>query len=172
MTAMPRGSTAVSEHDAETLLAASKVISAAVAHSLAGVEEQVSVPGLRVLVLVHAAGTMNISAVADALGVNASSASRTCDRLVGAGLLDRRDAVQDRRHVALTLTRRGTAFVNDVMDERRRILVSVVETMQPDARAALLTGLSGFVEAARAMSEHPSLGGSDGTEGHLLRWVV
>jgi DNA-binding MarR family transcriptional regulator len=155
--------------DATALLEASKVFAAAVAHSLAGVEDQVSVPGLRVLVMLRAVGTMNVSAVADALGVNASSASRTCDRLVVAGLLDRRDAADDRRQVALTLTTRGTRFVDDVMAERRRALVSVASTMRPADRQALVSGLAAFVAAAASMNDRASLDGSDGP---LLRWVV
>lgn len=155
--------------DTQTLLAASKVISAAVAHSLAAVEEQVSVPGLRVLVMVHARGSLNLSAVAEGLDVNASNASRTCERLVAAGLLDRRDAQHDRRQVSLTLTRRGTRFVNDVIAERLEILTRIVDAMPDDERANLMTGLDAFVAAAESLGDHASL---DDHTGRLLRWVV
>src|SRR5689334_24560326 len=93
----------ISRPDTEVLLDASKVMAAAIAHSLAAGDQRVSVPGMRVLVMVQAHGALNMSAVAEGLGVNASTASRTCDRLVTAGLLDRRDDVEDRRHVSLTL---------------------------------------------------------------------
>ena len=159
----------IADDDLETLLQASKVISAAVAHSLAGVEDRVSVPGLRVLVMVRTSGKLNLSAVAEALGVNSSSASRTCDRLVNAGLLDRRDAANDRRKVALTLTARGTRFVDGVMDERRAILSRIVEAMPPRPRAALLTGLAGFVESAESLADAGRL---DDSTGPLLRWIV
>src|SRR5262245_27084738 len=155
--------------DQQTLLAASKVISAAVAHSLAAVEDRVSVPGLRVLVMVRANGSLNLSAVAESLGVNASSASRTCDRLVGAGLLNRRDAPHDRRHVELTLTRRGTRFVDDVMAERLVILTKVVDAMPADERETLIRSLDAFVAAAESLTDHPGL---DDEIGALLRWVV
>ncbi len=155
--------------DDDTLLKASKVISAAVAHSLARVEDQVSVPGLRVLVMVHDQGTMNLTSVAEGLGVNASSASRTCDRLVLAKLLDRRDNASDRRHVSLTLTPRGRRFVEDVMTERQAVLNSVVDAMAPAARKSLMAGLKAFVKAAESKSSSPDL--ADG-RGLLLRWVV
>jgi DNA-binding MarR family transcriptional regulator len=155
--------------DAETLLDASKVISAVVAHSLASVEEKVSVPGLRVLVMVRSHGPLNMSAVAQALGVNASSASRTCERLVTAGLLDRRDAANDRRRVSLTLTPKGRRFVDGVMEERRAVLLQVVEAMPPRAQRSLLAGLKAFVAAAAALGDQPHL---DDSTGPLLRWIV
>ena len=49
----------------------------------------VSVPQMRVLVLLWTGEPLNLSAVAEGLGVNASNASRTCDRLVAAGLVER-----------------------------------------------------------------------------------
>ncbi|MFY9916023.1 MAG: MarR family transcriptional regulator [Nocardioidaceae bacterium] len=165
----PAKSDAPPVRDDDTLLQASKVISAAVAHSLAAVDEQVSVPGLRVLVMLHDQGAMNLTGVAEGLGVNASSASRTCDRLVLAKLLDRRDAASDRRHVALTLTPRGRRFVEDVLAERQAVLASVVDAMPPAAQKSLMAGLKAFVSAAESKSDNPDLADSTGL---LLRWVV
>jgi DNA-binding MarR family transcriptional regulator len=156
-------------HDSEVLMQASKVIAAAIAHSLAAVDEQVSVPGMRVLVMVRAHGSLNMSAVADGLGVNASTASRTCDRLVNAGLLDRRNDASDRRHVSLTLTARGRRFVQAMLEERRTVLVGVVEAMPPRAQKTLMVGLEAFVKAASSLADHPHLDDSTGT---LLRWIV
>ena len=59
---------------------------------------------LRVLALLEDEGPMNLSAVAQALAVGPSNASRTCDRLVRGGLLDRREDPDDRRNVVLTVT--------------------------------------------------------------------
>lgn len=164
-----RSQEVVSDVDTETLLAASKVISAAVAHSLAAVEDQVSVPGLRVLVMIQARGPLNLSAVAEALGVNASSASRTCDRLVSAGLLDRRESPRDRRQVSLTLTPRGQQFVDDVMGERLAILSEVIAAMPDQDRRELMRSLDAFVNAATWLTDHPGL---DDSTGRLLRWVI
>jgi DNA-binding MarR family transcriptional regulator len=62
---------------------------------------------LRVLALLEDAGPMNLSAVAQGLAVDPSSASRTCDRLVRRGLVDRREDPGDRRNVVLTVTVAG-----------------------------------------------------------------
>ncbi|HKV22888.1 MAG TPA: MarR family transcriptional regulator [Mycobacterium sp.] len=50
---------------------------------------------------------MNLAAVADDLNVNPSNASRTCDKLIRAGLLDRDVSELDRRHIDLSLTAAG-----------------------------------------------------------------
>ena len=153
----------------EILMQASKVISAAVAHSLALADETVSAPGLRVMVMLDAAGTLNLSAVADGLGVNASTASRACDRLVVDGLVDRREQAEDRRQVALSLTERGAEFLNRVMQERQAALMRVVDAMGVDERAALLEGLAGFVAAATAISDGA---GSVHGQAEIIRWLV
>jgi DNA-binding MarR family transcriptional regulator len=155
--------------ESDVLLQASKVFSAAVAHSLAMVDDEVSAPGLRVLVMLEAAGAMNLSAVAEGLGVNASTASRTCDRLVVDGLVDRREQPGDRRQISLSLTSRGAAFVNSVMQERLVVLARVVDSMPRDARQCLVDGLSGFVAAASRLGD--GAGSPDG-HGALIRWLI
>ena len=163
-----RGATAT-EAEAAILTDASKVISAAVAHSLARAGDSVSASGLRVLVMLDAAGSMNLSSVAERLGVNASTASRTCERLVIEGLIDRRDDATDRRHVALTLTTRGRRFVRNVMAERRAVLVRVLEAMPEDSRHDLIRGLEGFVAAAARLADNRQT--VDG-ESAMLRWLI
>jgi DNA-binding MarR family transcriptional regulator len=153
----------------EALMAATKVITAAVAHSLAAVDAHVSLTQLRVLVMIGANGPMNLSSVADGLGVNASNASRTCDQLVGLGLVDRREDSRDRRHLVLSMTTSGDDLVEKVMRHRRSVLQQVVDGMPPDDRRQLTTALTCFVDAAARLSE---TGDIDDGEGHLLRWLT
>ena len=162
MSHVPKGHGA--DQDAEVLMAASKVISAAVAHSLAAAGDTVSAPGLRVLVMLESAGSLNLSAVADRLGVNASTASRTCDRLVVGGLVDRQESAEDRRQVALSLTASGARFLERVMAERKAALMRVVESMPSGARAALAAGLGEFVAAIPAPLGVGKVLLADGTE--------
>lgn len=153
----------------EALMEATRVITAAVAHSLAAVDSQVSLPQLRVMVMVRTRGPLNLSAVADGLGVNPSNASRTCDRLVQAGLLDRREAQGDRRHLALTLTAAGDELVDTVLRHRRHVLAQVVDHMDEAHRGTLQTALTSFTAAAREAAELGHLADGDG---ELLRWVT
>jgi len=153
----------------DALMRASKVIAAAIAHSLAVADSRVTLPQLRVLVMIEDRGRLNLSAVAQALGVNASNASRTCDRLVNHGLLNREEDPQDRRNVVLTVTRDGARVVSSMMTQRRTILEQVVSRMSVEDQRALTDGMDAFVEAAEQMSEDGVLL-SDG-DGHLMRWL-
>lgn len=83
---------------------ASRALVGIAAASIAEVDNFVTVPQLRVLVFIDTRGPQNLAAVAAALEVNPSNASRTCDRLIKSRLLHRREAPDDRRHVTLTLT--------------------------------------------------------------------
>jgi DNA-binding MarR family transcriptional regulator len=132
----------------ETLLNAARIFTAITAESVAQVGEGVTVPQLRVLVLASQPGHLNATAVAAALDVHLSSASRICDRLVQAGLLDRRDLPEDRRHVELTLTPAGQRLLATVNDHRRDVFTRILRRMAAADRAALTQALSEFVTAA------------------------
>jgi DNA-binding MarR family transcriptional regulator len=112
-----------------SLMELSKLVTAVVAHSLAVIESSVTVPQLRVLVLVGARGPVNVAAVAAALGVSPSNASRTCERPVSDRLLDRQEATTDRRNVELTLTRDGENLVESLLKSRQLFFDAVVSEM-------------------------------------------
>lgn len=134
-------------------MAAARVLVSVVAQSVARVEDQVSLPQFRVLVMVATKGPLNLSAVAESLGVHPSNATRTVDRLVTAGLLDRRDAPADRRQVSLTLTERGEQLVESVFAQRRAAIRQVLAKMPANRRQQLPPSLECFAEAAGEMPE-------------------
>lgn len=136
--------------DITPLMLASRAVAAAMVRSLETVDGSVSVTQMRVLVLLWTGEPLNLSAVADGLGVNASNASRTCDRLVSAGLVDRGELTADRRHRVLTLTRQGRTFVERLMDRREQELADIVNRMSDADRDALMAALKPFNEAAAA----------------------
>ena len=78
-----------SAEQTDAVLRASRALVGIAATSLTAVEDVVTVPQWRVLVLIFTRGPMNLASVAAELDVNPSNASRTCDRLTKAGLLDR-----------------------------------------------------------------------------------
>lgn len=132
----------------DDVLRASRAIVGIVAASLAGVEEVVTVPQLRVLVMVHTRGPLNLAAVAAGLAVNPSNASRTCDRLIQAGLLDRRESPVDRRNITLTLTPAGKRLVDKLTKRRRGEIQRVLRTMSPAERSAVGAAMAAFASAA------------------------
>ena len=134
--------------DIGQLMLASRAVLAAAVRALESVDRSVTVPQMRVLVLLWSGEPLNLSAVTEGLGVNASNASRTCDRLVNAGLVHRGEGTIDRRQVSLTLTSRGREFVERLMARRERELATIVARMSEADRRRLMKALAPFNEAA------------------------
>lgn len=152
-------------------MATSRIITAAVVRSLGSMDPTLSVPQVRVLVLLSSTPEMNLSGLAERVGVNPSNASRTCDRLVGAGLVTRRDNPEDRRHVTLALSAEGDRVVRDLMGRREQLLSQVVSEMTPSQRTQLMSALEAFNEAAQGVS---SIFGDthDAHSVELLPWLT
>ena len=130
----------------EALMATSRLLTGVIARTLSDIEVSVTVPQLRVLVMLHLNAPLNLGAIADGLGVNPSNASRTCDRLVSAGLISRADDARDRRQVSLTLTAEGERLVTSLMRRRRELLDEVVGRLSPEDQRGLAQALTGLLE--------------------------
>jgi DNA-binding MarR family transcriptional regulator len=91
---------------------------------------------------------MNLASVAAELDVNPSNASRTCDRLTRAGLLNRRESEFDRRNIKLTLTAAGRRLVQKVTKQRRTAIEKVLQQMAVTDRDRLAAALATFAQAA------------------------
>jgi DNA-binding MarR family transcriptional regulator len=139
---------AVDELHVDAVMDAARLLVAVAAASVLEVEERASLPQLRVLTLMEARGSLTLGAVAAALGVHPSNATRMCDRLVAAGLVDRQDDPDDRRQLRLTLTADGAELVARVMSHRRAAVRRALTQMPPSERAELAASLGAFAEAA------------------------
>jgi len=127
---------------------AARVLLAVVAQSVAEVEDIVTSPQLRVLVLISSRGPQNPGAIAADLKVHPSNATRTCERLVNAGLIERSEDQRDRRYLQLTLSPRGEELVAQVMEHRRAAIAEVVRRLPAGTRKNLAEALNAFAEAA------------------------
>src|SRR5690349_2435984 len=119
-------------------MSAARVLVAVTARSVAAVEDLVTLSQLRVLVMVASRTAPNLGAVATGLGVHPSNATRAVDRLVTAGLLNRRDDPTDRRNLVLGLTHDGRELVEQVMDQRREAIATILERMPTGRRRSLV----------------------------------
>ena len=131
----------------ERVVRGTRAFGAMIAGSLASVDPPITMPQWRVLVLAESE-PQNVKSVAEDLGVHPSNATRLCDRLVRAGLLDRRPLENDRRQVVLTLTARGRNIVDRVFAHRRRTVREVLATMPEEQRASIAEAIDAFVSAA------------------------
>ncbi|MFE6331968.1 MarR family winged helix-turn-helix transcriptional regulator [Streptomyces sp. NPDC057806] len=161
---------AMDDVDAVTraVLTASRLLVAVSARSLAEVEERVTLPQFRMLVVLSTRGATKLVALADLLQVAPSTAMRMVDRLIAAGLADRQANPDNRRETLLRLTEEGRRTVADVTARRRAEIATIVERLAPAQRMALIEALTAFNEAGG----EPPAPAADDTVPHPLGWAV
>lgn len=132
------------------VLTASRLLVALSARSLTEVEERVTLPQFRMLVVLHTRGATKLVVLADLLQVAPSTAMRMVDRLITAGLADRHLNPDNRRETLLQLTAEGRRTVEDVTARRRTEIAAIVERLRPVQRLALMEALAAFNEAGES----------------------
>lgn len=131
------------------LLTASRVLVAISARSLAQVEETLTVPQFRMLVVLEAGGPTNLSKLAEQLAVNPSTAMRMVDRLTASAMVERAADPADRRVVKIAATAEGLRVVRQVTERRRAEIARIVSAMPAEHRQALVEALQSFADAAQ-----------------------
>nr|WP_042186775.1 MarR family transcriptional regulator [Kibdelosporangium sp. MJ126-NF4]CEL17547.1 Transcriptional regulator, MarR family [Kibdelosporangium sp. MJ126-NF4]CTQ91227.1 Transcriptional regulator, MarR family [Kibdelosporangium sp. MJ126-NF4] len=131
----------------DAVLAASRLLVAVSARSIAAVDDTITIPQFRLLVVLDSEGPQKLTSVAQALGVNPSTATRMVERLVGAGLIDRQPNPASRRELVVGLTRRGRTVVSNVTRRRRAQIEQIVGQMSPTSQRGLVRALSAFAAA-------------------------
>ncbi|MFE9649157.1 MarR family winged helix-turn-helix transcriptional regulator [Streptomyces sp. NPDC006365] len=161
---------AMDDVDAVTraVLTASRLLVAVSARSLAEVEERVTLPQFRMLVVLSTRGATKLVMLADLLQVAPSTAMRMVDRLIATGLADRQANPANRRETLLRLTEEGRRTVEDVTARRRAEIASIVARLTPTQRLALIEALAAFNEAGG----EPLARALDDAEPHPLGWAV
>jgi DNA-binding MarR family transcriptional regulator len=143
-----RGAKAETAEQVDAIMLALQALVGIAAQSVVEVEDRVTLPQLRVLVLIASRGTMNLNALAEAMGIHASNASRSCDRLVAAGLLRRTESPLDRRNLVLELTEEGLALTDVLVEHRREAIEVVLDRVPESRRRALVNAMRSFGQAA------------------------
>lgn len=140
---------APSDVDAMTdaVLSASRLLVAVSARSIAAVDEAITIPQFRLLVVLDTQGPLKLTTLAEHLAVNPSTATRMVDRLVAAGLVSRAANPASRRELVVTLTQDGAAVVEAVTRRRRAEITRIVSHMPVTARRGLVRALTAFTEA-------------------------
>lgn len=138
------------DHDEliDAVLAASRALVAVAARSLADLAEDVTLAQYRVLIELASHGPQRLADLASALGVDRSTATRMCERLVRKRLVQRRRVSSDRRTVRVSLTPAGRELVVEVTLRRRAEIAQIVGRMPSEDRRAALAALRTFADAA------------------------
>jgi DNA-binding MarR family transcriptional regulator len=145
----------------DAVLTASRLLVAVSARSIGAVDESITIPQFRLLVVLDGRGPLKLTTLAEHQGVNPSTVTRMVDRLVAAELVSREANPASRRELAVSLTDAGAAVVREVMRRRRTEITSIVSRMAPSARRGLVRALNAFTAAG----DEPVGGQGD------VRWV-
>jgi DNA-binding MarR family transcriptional regulator len=124
-----------------------------------GTSNRVSGAQLRAVMVVEQADGINLRRLATRLDMLLSSASRLCDRLVAAGMLEREPGRFDRREISLHLTPEARRLLAELRADRQAQLAAVLAGMTPEGRDALLGGMREFDEVARRQQADTTLAG-------------
>ncbi len=136
------------EEITSALLLASRALVAIAARSLDDLEDQVTLEQHRALVVLTTRGPQNLTALAGAVGVTASTGNRLVNRLIDLKLVQRTRSSDSGREVVVALTRQGRRTVTKVMERRRREIAQVVDALSPDQRRGIVDSLNAFAEAS------------------------
>jgi DNA-binding MarR family transcriptional regulator len=124
----------------EVLLAAARLV---VGISVRAADQigETSLVQLRALTVLDDLGGANLMQLADGMGVTVSTASRLVDRLIAAGLVDRRPSEATRREISVTLTPHGRAVLRRYDDLRVDALTDRLDQLDPPHRTAAVEAL-------------------------------
>jgi DNA-binding MarR family transcriptional regulator len=101
------------------------------------------------LMRLHHEGTCGVSSIGEHLGITPAAASQMVDRLVQQGLLDRSEAVIDRRARRLALSDKGRALVESGIEARRGWLEDLTASLSEEQQVRVFDVLQLLVQAAR-----------------------
>lgn len=132
----------------ESLLTASRALVAVAARSLASVDDDVTLPQYRALVVLAAGGPQHVGQLAEELRIHPSTATRLCDRLVAKRLVKRAVSTESRRETSITLTAGGRRIVDRVTALRRSEIERIVGRIPASLRGSTVTALTAFADAA------------------------
>lgn len=132
----------------QALVLASRAFVGLAARSLAAVDDDVTLPQFRALVVLVVRGPRRSTDIADDLQVNPSTATRMLDRLTRKGLVRRTRSAGDRRTVQVRATPAGHQIVRQVMNRRQADLQRIVDATSILRRPEVVTALTAFAEAA------------------------
>ena len=127
--------------------------------SVDAVAPGVSLPQMRLMFALSDSGPTPSSTLARRVGVSPSSVTRMVDRLVRAGLVDRRENPGNRSMVTLTLTDAGGQLVCRVLAWRHAEWERLLSTLDPDDRRVAARVLGAIHEAVADLPASVQRGG-------------
>ena len=105
-----------------------------------------SISQVRLLHLLNAAGGQSVGDLATRLGISAATASRACDGLSRAGLVERREDADDRRVKRVHATDTGVAYVESFAAAKLDAVREMLKSLDADQQQRLYEALAPLAE--------------------------
>ncbi|MET4703125.1 MarR family transcriptional regulator [Frigoribacterium sp. UYMn621] len=132
----------------EAILTSSRALLGVVARSVSPALEFVTLPQFRVLVVLTSSGPLRMGSLAERMGANSSTFSRSIDRMVTGGWVERGPSPDSRREVLIRATESGRALVDEVTARRRHAVSDIISTMSVEDQQSVVSALEIFADAA------------------------
>ncbi|HEX3539098.1 MAG TPA: MarR family transcriptional regulator [Acidimicrobiales bacterium] len=146
----------------EPILEGIRALVGVAGRSMAAITNDVSLPQYRILVVIGRHGPQTMSVLAERLGLDPSTLTRSCDRLVEKKLIRRTTDENDRRIVVVDLTARSRRLIDQVTRRRIAEIDRILGRMTPAARRRLAVALGELAAAAEGFADAAwTLGWSD-----------
>jgi DNA-binding MarR family transcriptional regulator len=141
---------AVSNEDsaADATLLVSRALLGVVARSVSSALELVTLPQFRVLVVLSGAGPTRMGALAARFHTNQSTFSRSMEKIVTGGWVERTASPDNRREVLIALTPAGRELVDEVTRRRHEEITAILDRLTPSEQSSVKSALELFAIAA------------------------
>ncbi|NIH88311.1 MarR family transcriptional regulator [Amycolatopsis granulosa] len=143
--------------EAETVLGALQVMVGIADASVERVIGELTLTQFRALRIVVEQTPITLSRVAEQVGVNPSSMTRACDRLVAEDLLRKAPNPLNKRETLLAPTAHGRQIVQRVHTDRLGALTAVLDRLDPAERAGVVRAMERFATAAEFLRDANNL---------------
>ena len=131
----------------DALLEASRALVAVAARSMADVADRLTLAEFRALVVLHRAGPLPVTLLAERVGVHQSTATRIAARLGRRELVASEKSPEDRRLTVVRLTPAGRSLVEGVIARRRADIAEVVRRLPKGRVVEAHAALQAFADA-------------------------
>jgi DNA-binding MarR family transcriptional regulator len=152
---MAGGGVTVDDED-DVLLSALRLAMGISVHAADEVDSDVSAVQLRALTVLSGMPGSKLGRLAESMDVALSTASRLVERLVSAGLVDRRTSQVNRREVTLQLTEHGSRTLSRYDALRLEGIRRVLDQLPADERDVVLAGLRTLTHVGATAVAAPS----------------
>jgi DNA-binding MarR family transcriptional regulator len=152
---MAGGGVTVDDED-DVLLSALRLAMGISVHAADEVDSDVSAVQLRALTVLSGMPGSKLGRLAESMDVALSTASRLVERLVSAGLVDRRTSQVNRREVTLKLTEHGSRTLSRYDALRLEGIRRVLDQLPADERDLVLAGLRTLTRVGATAVAAPS----------------